>query len=181
MRNDMNENPVAEQASSLTGKKRSKKKPLIGINPLDWLKDDELKQTELPEADENGQAAQAVEQNQKQPQKSENEMNAGTDADSVTDQLDDQIIEDDVMKLEGPVTIADVAELHERFRKLLAAGQPVAVDCSELDGLDASALQLFVAFTHKAGNQGIAVEWKNPSATFKTAAQLVGLTQELRI
>lgn len=89
--------------------------------------------------------------------------------------------EDARMKLEGPVTIADVSELYSKFKEAIASGESLTIDCSNVESMDASALQLLTVVSQEATNQGIELKWDEPSEPMLNAADLLGLRNEIRL
>lgn len=193
---------LVEADQSLSGKKRTKKKSLIGIDPLAWLKDGDFndesvdqkssENTEViqensvddPEADIviDNEVLEIIEKDFEEP--SEENTEEITDQEKMEVEVTDMEIQqaetntDQAFKLEGSITIADVSELHSQFKATLGDSKELVVDCSEVAGVDAAALQLLVAFVHETGNQACQLTWKEPSDSLKAAIQLTGLNNE---
>ena len=76
-------------------------------------------------------------------------------------------------------TIIRAEELHAQMETLLQSEHDVEVDCSQLEQVDTSALQLLLSFhsaLHQAGRQ---LTWKSPTEQTITSAKLLGLEQLL--
>jgi len=76
-------------------------------------------------------------------------------------------------------TIIRAEELHAQMETLLQSEHDVEVDCSQVEQIDTSALQLLLGFhsaLHQAGRQ---LSWKSPSEQTITSAKLLGLDQSL--
>ncbi len=85
------------------------------------------------------------------------------------------------MKLTKALNIAQVAELHEEFGKLLIEAHPMEVDASAVETVDTAALQLLLAVVREAEKKDVAFSWRSPSAAFSNSASLLGLTGELKL
>ncbi len=83
--------------------------------------------------------------------------------------------------LSGMLDITGVAELKVRLGQALDELAPVELDATDLSWIDASALQLLVAFLQEATQRGIAVSWLAVSDELMAAAQLMGLDKSLQL
>ena len=179
----------------LMGKKRTKKKSLIGIDPLAWMKDEISRSDPITIEPE-----EIVVSEQEVDQKFEPEIVEVIDDEVFIEELSVDIINQDTreikdeevtdmeiskdegsFKLEGPNSIADVAELHEHFKTYLTEGGDLEVDCSEVEGVDAAALQLLTAFINEVEKQDNKLIWKEPSESLQAAVHMMGLKNEFKM
>ncbi len=85
------------------------------------------------------------------------------------------------MKLKKTLNIAQVVELQEEFGKLLTEANPMDVDASAVEIGDTAVIQLLVVVVREAEKRDIAFSWRSPTAAFKGAAAILGLTGELKL
>jgi len=178
-----------EPASQKSGQRRQR--PIIGIDPLAWLNEID-RENPVPvdvTKDEDTVAADAI-----QSCRDYEQANPSTeDCEKMIDQ-DDQELEGNMMEsqqtessakgvftIEGPVTIADVSELYMQLKGLIEQEQDLVIDCSGIEGIDASALQLLTAFVNEVDRQGKTVVWNNPSESLISIAGMMGLKEILRL
>jgi len=74
-----------------------------------------------------------------------------------------------------------VAELKEQLSEALKGDDSIILDASEVDGADAAALQLLVAFIQQASLKKRPVEWHEPAEGFLNTVKLMGLNDALNI
>ena len=176
----------------LVGKKRTKKKSLIGIDPLAWMNDEvpeigpvsaeteqKIIQEIEPETVEVVDEEHSFEELATEPEAiTETEV---IDQETKKEEVTDMDVKDGDFKLDGPISIADVAELHEKFKALLAEGHDLEIDCSDVEGVDAAALQLLTAFINEAEKQDNKLVWKDPSDSLQTTVLMMGLQDEFKM
>jgi len=176
----------------LVGKKRTKKKSLIGIDPLAWMNDEvpeigpvsaeteqKIIQEIEPETVEVVDEEHSFEELATEPEAiTETEV---IDQETKKEEVTDMDVKDGDFKLDGPISIADVAELHEKFKAFLAEGNDLEIDCSEVEGVDAAALQLLTAFINEAEKQDNKLVWKDPSDSLQTTVLMMGLQDEFKM
>ncbi len=180
---------TGETDQHLTGTKRTKKKSLIGIDPLAWMNEETVENDEVSVAAEVTETEQAIEiepeivdnvDDEKIVEIAEPEViDQKTKEEEVTDMEMKQ--KDGSYKLEGPISIADVAELHAEFKTYLAEGNDLEIDCSEVEGVDAAALQLLMAFINEAEKQDNKLIWKEPSESLQSTVLMMGLKDEFKM
>ena len=85
----------------------------------------------------------------------------------------------DAIRLEVASTIVNVVGLHEQLSAALVAGNPVTIDASDVDQVDAAALQLLCSFARHATARNIDVNWRKQSQAFAEASRCLGLDTEL--
>jgi anti-anti-sigma factor len=81
--------------------------------------------------------------------------------------------------LEKHLEMKNVQELAERFAAALAEATRVVLDGSVVSRIDGAGLQLLMAMVHTARQRGVEMAWRQPSATLREAAALLGLEAEL--
>jgi anti-anti-sigma regulatory factor len=84
-----------------------------------------------------------------------------------------------VIDCSGMQDIANTTALYQRLSDILTAGNPVILDASHTERLDAAAAQLLYAFVRAANAQGVAVTWQQPSDAVGNAARLLGMREGL--
>lgn len=77
--------------------------------------------------------------------------------------------------------IASMAEFRLQLVEALALKQAVALDASQIERADSSALQVLSAFMQDAHAQQQAVRWKAPSDVLCRSAALLGLVRILNL
>jgi ABC-type transporter Mla MlaB component len=75
--------------------------------------------------------------------------------------------------------ISMVNELHELLSEQIGQCAAIEFDAGQVERADAAALQLLTVLSKDAKSQEISVKWRNPSETFKNAASLLGLQNDL--
>lgn len=77
--------------------------------------------------------------------------------------------------------IADVGDLYAKLLTELAEGNSIRFNVSEIERIDAAALQMMYAYSKEAEKQGNTLEWQQPSEAFFRSAQLLGLATAMNI
>lgn len=85
------------------------------------------------------------------------------------------------IKLGGKLGIGQAQALKEELLDALSSGKDIQFDAAEVDKVDTSALQVFVAFFSAAQTSGTTAAWKANSEKIVSAAEYVGLKQYLRL
>jgi len=85
------------------------------------------------------------------------------------------------VKLPNELNIRQVAELKEQLIEALNTDSDISLDGSDVDMVDAAALQLLLAFTQQAALKKCQVEWGDMSESFLNAVELVGLGESLNL
>lgn len=75
--------------------------------------------------------------------------------------------------------ISMAANLYEQL-KVVKAGDSVTFNDADLSRIDASCLQVMVAFSRFAENNQVSVHWKPGTDTAKSAAQLLGIKEFIK-
>lgn len=174
-----------------TGLKRKNKKSMIGIDPLAWMN---VADTECEVADVlepvTGNVSEvevaalltreplvevAVEQ-----ESQEIILQSASDEEEDMDMQQVGFGLNGHYKLEGPITIADVAILHEKFSASIEHESEIEIDCSDVDGVDAAALQLLLACALEIEKKNKKIIWKDTSDSMLNAVNLMGLSDAFR-
>ena len=79
------------------------------------------------------------------------------------------------------LSIADVGDFYADLLVLLAEGKTVQFDVSQLERIDAAALQTLYAYSKEAASNGNPLKWDQPSEAFCRSARLLGLAQLMNI
>lgn len=155
-------------------KQRVKKDSLIGIDPLAWLNEEipdaDIQEQEEPENVANGPVII-------QQDASEKEM----DKDQPVVEPKDVSPGGNIIHMGVSITIREVNELFGLIKDRLNQDQTIRIDCSELEKMDASGLQLLTVLKRHAAISGIDVEWITPGDKLIRSADLLGLTTELAL
>lgn len=77
--------------------------------------------------------------------------------------------------------IADVGDLYARLLTEVAEGNVMRFDISQLERVDAAALQMLYAYSKEAEKQGHTLRWDAPSEAFLRSARLLGLASVMNI
>ncbi len=178
---------IADVDQPLKGLKRTKKKSLIGIDPLAWLNEDESDKEEV--SIDLGEKVAKSEIVEKESEELSDEFNETETNDQ--DIMEEEVIEmeveqsennsGDCFKLESSISIADVSTLHEQLKIYLDQKNELEIDCSEVESVDAAALQLFIAFLYEAEKQNKKVIWKEPSDLLRATIKMMGLNNDFKI
>lgn len=86
-----------------------------------------------------------------------------------------------MIELPGSADITMVATFHETLKKALDDGMPVVLDASSVTRADTAFLQLLTSFIIDTSAREIPLEWASLSESFKQAANLLGLSEQLQI
>jgi anti-anti-sigma factor len=78
--------------------------------------------------------------------------------------------------LEGELTIYTAAELKEKFSASLLAGQPLAIDLSQVGEMDTAGLQLLLLAQRESAARQQPVTFLKPSQAVLDTLQLCGLS-----
>lgn len=78
--------------------------------------------------------------------------------------------------------IAQVIETKESMASILNdSADQLLLEAEDVESIDTAALQLLVSFVKKAESESKVVSWKSCSDKLKTAAELLSLTEDLKI
>ena len=83
--------------------------------------------------------------------------------------------DDDMLILPEIFGIAQAEDMHGELSSLLAVSGDIEIDASTIETLDASALQLLIAFIKECKSSGRNVIWKKSSAKIDSAASLLNI------
>jgi anti-anti-sigma regulatory factor len=83
--------------------------------------------------------------------------------------------------LEGALTIARAEALHAELEELEKKYHHVVLNALQVNRVDASILQLLVAFFRSMSARGQQVSWSGVSEDFAAAVALLGLTDVLKL
>lgn len=75
--------------------------------------------------------------------------------------------------------IAELDQLYTRLLKSLADNTPVSFDCSQIERIDAAALQMLFAFSQESAVHGHPIDWTGASETFIKNTRLLGLSEAM--
>jgi len=77
--------------------------------------------------------------------------------------------------------IADVGELYAKLLSELAEGNEVSFDVSQIERIDAAALQVMYAYSKEVKTHGQNLTWSSPSEAFMRSARLIGLASTMNL
>jgi ABC-type transporter Mla MlaB component len=83
---------------------------------------------------------------------------------------------DATVRLAASTVIGDVARLREELLPLVGMGAVVTIDAGAVERIDTAALQLLHAFGRERRAAGRELRWGDPSAAFRGAATVLGLS-----
>lgn len=75
--------------------------------------------------------------------------------------------------------VAHARDLYRELDEVLAAHQPLALDASHVERIDAATLQLLAAFCCAARDAGVPLRWAATSEVLRSAATLLDLNDTL--
>ena len=84
-----------------------------------------------------------------------------------------------VVTRDSSLTIGDAALLRQSLLDAIRDGQSVRVDASDVEMIDATGLQLFVAAFVSAADRGVQLSLEQPSHKLVDAARMIGLADAL--
>ena len=77
--------------------------------------------------------------------------------------------------------IADVGDLYAKLLTELAEGHTIRFDVSNIERIDAAALQVIYAYSKEVEKQGHVLTWEASSEAFRRSASLLGLAERMNI
>jgi ABC-type transporter Mla MlaB component len=80
---------------------------------------------------------------------------------------------------EPELDVAHTRSLYRELDEALAARQPLSLDASQVQRVDAATLQLLAAFCCAARDAGMPVRWNGTSAVLRSAVTLLDLNEIL--
>jgi len=80
---------------------------------------------------------------------------------------------------EKNLDITVVGEIVARLREALAAGPVVEIDAAAVERVDTACLQALCVFSREAKINGVSLNWRSVSPSFRAAADLLGLASHL--
>lgn len=84
-----------------------------------------------------------------------------------------------VVTLPERVDISMVSEVYLTLSVALETDKDISVDASAVERIDASGLQLLLAFMLQTSKQSLKCLWVNPSVALVKSARLLGLDRQL--
>jgi len=85
------------------------------------------------------------------------------------------------IKLQSELNIRQIAELKDQLSEALNADVDLVLDASDVETVDAAALQLLLAFVQQAVLKQRSVKWGELSEGFLSAVTLMGLSNGLNL
>ncbi len=77
--------------------------------------------------------------------------------------------------------ISDVGDMHTRILMELSEGYEIQFNVSQIERIDAAALQMIYAFSKEADTNGVPLVWDKPSEAFVRSATLLGLADKMNL
>ena len=77
--------------------------------------------------------------------------------------------------------ISDVGDMYARILMELSEGVEIQFDVSQIERIDAAALQMIYAFSKEAVTNGKPLTWKEPSEAFIRSAKLLGMAELMKL
>lgn len=77
--------------------------------------------------------------------------------------------------------IADVATLYSKLIETIADGHSIKLNISELERVDAAAIQMIHALKKELSEHGMQLLWTSPSDAFRSAVNLLGLAERMNL
>ncbi len=85
------------------------------------------------------------------------------------------------LALEPVLNAAGVKTLYGKLDAVLAAGVPVVVTCDNVERVDTATCQTLAAFSRRAQELRLSIEWRNPSPAIRQAMALLGLETQFGV
>lgn len=161
---------------------KQKKKPVMGYDPLAWLKatdepvPEQKQSTVLAEPSSQTEASDTEQQPMRQDQTAMTEHDSNTPADEQANQISSRTI-----LLESRANIAQVEQLQKEMNEVLREHQHIKIDARDIEVVDTAILQLLVCFVREIKNVSGTVEWIGVSSAFCESAKLLDLYNKLDI
>ena len=149
-----------------------KKKSMIGLDPLAWLKD-EAEDAEIIE--EEKAVNKKTSKKKTTAKKAAKEKNSKTKTSKTKKGSDDTIF-----KIQAVQDISSVTSVHSEL-KALFSNDKVVFDGGDVERIDAASLQLFYSFIEQARVKGVDIEWRSPSDILRNNAKLLGMEEALQL
>ncbi len=83
--------------------------------------------------------------------------------------------------LEAVFGVTDARLLYDKLGAALAGTFPIVMDAGRVERVDAAAMQILANFCRTARERGLALAWRNPSASLQQAARILGLRDLLEM
>lgn len=74
-----------------------------------------------------------------------------------------------------------MADFYATLLTSLAEGGPVVLDVSNIERIDAAAMQMLYAFSKELTSHGASLNWISPSEAFCRSAKLLGLVELMNL
>lgn len=84
-----------------------------------------------------------------------------------------------VVVCERNLDIVVAGQVLIQLREAIEAGSEVSIDASAVERVDTACLQVLCAFSRQAKINGIALDWRSVSPSFRASADLLGLAGPL--
>lgn len=84
-------------------------------------------------------------------------------------------------ELPGVIDIAGAGALKAAFSQRLEQGDPLMLEGGGVERIDASGLQLLLAFFYEAQARGQSIGWQSASDEIKACARMLGLAEPLQL
>lgn len=149
-----------------------KKKSMIGLDPLAWLKDE----AEDAEIIEEKKAVSKKTSKKKTTAKKAAKGKGSKTKTSKTKKGSD----DTIFKIQAVQDISSVTAIHSELKELLS-NDKVIIDGGDVERIDAASLQLFYSFNEQAREKGVDIEWRSPSDILRGNAKLLGMEEALQL
>lgn len=84
-----------------------------------------------------------------------------------------------VLNLGDSLTIAGVAELHQKMSTILETGEAITMQGNEIKQIDGAGLQLLAALIKEAVELGVEIRWGGISDSLRQGVRQLGLNEAL--
>lgn len=173
---------TAKRGATMAAKKakgQKKKESLIGIDPLAWLNDEPeaADETNVVEKDAEVVVDACEEQvmNDEEVTMESKSVEPG-EAPEKNDKCDGNVI-----ALGETLTIREINDVYAQISASLPEDVPLKLDCSQLEKIDTSGLQMLTVLSRYRSVSGQGVELLNPTESLKKSSILLGLDAELAL
>lgn len=145
-----------------------KKKSMIGLDPLAWLKDEaedaEIIEEEKAVSKKTSKKKTATKKTTAKAKTSKAKKPAG----------------DAVFKIQAVQDISSVADIQSELKKLLS-NESIIIEADQVERIDAASLQLLYSFVEEARAKGVDLTWNSVSDVLRNNAKLLGMEDALQL
>jgi ABC-type transporter Mla MlaB component len=163
----------------------TKKKDMLGYDPLAWLKEEAAEAEIMPVEEEPTTSEEAqvatdempIEESVTTDPASQEEM---TPEDMSVEAASSKVSAgDNHIDLGDAPHISEISDFYSSFTLALEKGGPISIDASRIENIDGPSLQLLCSFAHEAQAKGVELNWGKIAEHLRNSAQLLGIEENI--